>query len=384
MIKSLKDNKEQAMSDAIDVVIIDEEFIFRNSLPFAMLKVTCKALAYIVLAASLAFLVQNPLQAQKALGAENAEEYGPATAWRIRFVEAATVAGPDVFLGEIATPAGDIPADLWAKLSTRKLWASPAESGRPVNMTRPRLQQAAVEFLGPELARLCLYPPSMALQRGGKVLMPADIQAIAVKKLTRYVSALPGEASLQDFRLPPYIFMANAHQQLEVEPSGKMEAGRVSLRLNVVEVGGNITKRLTGTVFVDCWINVPCATAPMNKGEALEVDKVTFVRKNLASLREGVWDGQGGPWRLMRPVTLDQVIYQSDLSNIPTVAKGSKVNLVYRSSGVTLTVSAEAMSDGVPGETIPVRNTASRKQIYATVQDGNTVFIRPPQLQAGL
>ncbi len=371
------------MFDAIDVVVIEEKYVLANSLPAGLLRHARKFVSYLVLGAAMACFLQSFGHTAASYGAEAYSTDPAKVSWRIRFLEAATVSEAQVVLGEIAVPAGDIPPALWKELSARRLWASPPEAGRPVNMTRPRLQQAAVEFLGPEMARLCLYPPSMALQRGGRVMSPAEVQEVVVKTLTPLLGALPGEASLQDFRLPPYVFLSGPGQTLALEVPSRLNPGRLSLQINVRDVDGSVVKRLTGTVFLDCWVNVPCAAAPLNKGDALETDRVTFVRKNLASLREAVWDGRGGPWRMLRPVTLDQVIYQSDLATIPTVAKGSSVTLVYQGGSVSLSATVEALADGVTGETIPVRNISSKKQLYATVRDGNTVFIRPAhQLQA--
>jgi flagella basal body P-ring formation protein FlgA len=114
----------------------------------------------------------------------------------------------------------------------------------------------------------------------------------------------------------------------------------------------------------------------MNKEELLEHDKVAFRRVNLASLRGEPWDGRGGPWRLARPVAEGQVLYKADLAHIPTVRKGSRVTLVYEGKTVRLTVHAEALTDGSAGETIPVRNSMSRKEVFGMVLDSATVVVR--------
>jgi flagella basal body P-ring formation protein FlgA len=100
---------------------------------------------------------------------------------------------------------------------------------------------------------------------------------------------------------------------------------------------------------------------------------ITFVRMNLAHLRGEVWDGRGGPWRILRPIGLEQAIYRADLGHVPTVRKGSLVTLLYEGRNLRMSVPGEAMADGVPGESIPVRNSQSRKQLYGVVRDASTV-----------
>lgn len=295
--------------------------------------------------------------------------------WRIRFLEAAIVSGPMVRLGEVAVPVGDMPPQKWQELAARELWPSPPQEKKAVNMTRPRLQEAVVQTMN-DLAPYCLFPGSLAIQRGGALYTREQIRNVTVSNITPALAGLSGEASLSDFRLPSYVFTAHDGQTLEAEPPKKISAGRMNIRLLVREIDGSITQKISASVFVDCWVEAPAASAAMNRDDVLEPGKVTFVRTNLAHLRGGaIWDGRGGPWRVMRPIGVDQVIYQSDLSNIPTVKKGNTVTLVYEGKTLRLTVSGEAMADGVSGESIPVRNTQSKKQIYGVVRDAGTVVV---------
>jgi flagella basal body P-ring formation protein FlgA len=240
-------------------------------------------------------------------------------------------------------------------------------------MTRPRLQEAVVRTMN-DLAPYCLFPGSLALQRGGALFTREQIRDVVVSQLTPALAVLPGEASISDFRLPAFIFTAHDGQTLEVDPPQKIAAGRLNFRLLVRELDGGVTQKISASVFADCWAEVPAATAPLNRDDVLEPGMVTFVRMNLAHLRGEVWDGRGGPWRLLRPIGLEQAIYRADLGHIPTVRKGSSVTLLYEGKHLRMSVPGEALADGVPGESIPVRNSQSRKQLYGIVRDASTVL----------
>ncbi len=307
--------------------------------------------------------------------------FGPDEPWRIRIFEAAVVNGPMVLLGEIAEPAGPMPEALWNELAASQLWLAPEDSGKPVNLTRPRLQQAMAGSMGQDFAALCLYPPSTMLQRGGKLLDAAAVQDMTVKILAPFLAALPGEAQFSDFRLPGNVFLAHNAQTFELEEPQKVAPGRLSLRYSIKELDGTVARRLTGSVFIDCWAAVPTVTAPINKGELVKPENITFVRKNLAYMREMPWDGRGGPWQAGRAISLDQPIFESDLSYVPTIKKGSIVKLVFASGTVRLSAAVEALSDGVSGETIPVKNVQSKRQVYAVVYDANTVVVYSAAVQ---
>ncbi|MDL2268136.1 flagellar basal body P-ring formation chaperone FlgA, partial [Desulfovibrio sp. OttesenSCG-928-G15] len=180
---------------------------------------------------------------------------------------------------------------------------------------------------------------------------------------------------LTDFRLPQHVFMQHSGQELVLDLAKKMTPGRNSLRLLVKEMDGTVVQKLTGSVFADCWAEVPCSTVTLNRDDLLEHSKVTFKRMNLANLRSDPWDGRGGPWRVSRPIGVGQVIYASDVAHIPTVRKGSIVTLVYEGRTVQLALQAEALADGAAGETILVRNLESRKDVYAVVRDSSTVVV---------
>lgn len=293
--------------------------------------------------------------------------------WRIRFLDAAVVQGERVRLGEVAVPLGNIPPEKWEEISQRELWPSPPE-GKAVNLTRPRLQEAVMHTMR-DLAPYCLFPGSMAIQRGGVLVTKDRVQRIVESALLPQLAMLPGEVALTDFRLPQQVFLEHAGQELALEPIRKPSAGRLSLRLLVKEMDGSIRQRMTGSVQVDCWANVPVASSALNRGDLLEHTQVTFKRVNLAGLRGDPWDGRGGPWRITRPIAVEQVIFRTDVEHIPTVRKGSIVTLLYEGRTVRLTVQAEAMADGAAGETIPVRNLQSRKEVYGLVRDSATVLI---------
>ena len=294
--------------------------------------------------------------------------------WKLKIRDAAVARGETVLLGEIADPIGSIEPDLWGRLSAVTLWPSPP-AGKPMSMTRPKIQQAMAHYAG-ELSSLCTYPASMTIQQGGAVLDADNLRNLVVKTLTPHIRNLPGEASLQDFRLPPALFLPREGQAVELEGPFDLVPGRLSLRIAVRDFDGSVVRRVTGTVFLDLWTEIPCAGTPLNKDEVLGPDRVTFIRKNLAHIKGVVWDGRGGPWRMQRPVALGQPIMQTDVAVIPTVVKGAPVTMLYVGKNFTLSVPGEALSDGAHGETIAVRNTQSKKQLRATVRDGQTVIVR--------
>ena len=295
--------------------------------------------------------------------------------WRLKIAPAAVTTSANVLLGDIASPLGQMPPGLWEELKMRELWAAPPEEGKPLQINKSRLSQALRQALGEEYGGRLILPSSLVIQKGGIVFREDDLRNYVMNSLEPQLKAMPGEAELTDFRLPDYIFLAHSGQQVQLEP-GKLSPGRVSLRFAVQEADGTVLRRVAGTAKLTLWITAPSASRPLNKGETLSPDSVTFMRVNAGQLKDVPWDGQGGPWQVIRSVGKGEPILQSDLANKSMVRRGNILTLNYERGNLRMSLQAEALADGEPGATIPVRNLQTKKQIYATVKDGNTVEIR--------
>ena len=294
--------------------------------------------------------------------------------WRLKIKGAAVTATDMVLLGDIAAPLGEMDAYIWHELSTQQLWPAPPVEGKPLQVSRSRLAQALQQALGKDLAGRCVLPPSLVIQRGGMVFYQDELREYVVKSLTAQLNALPGEAELNDFRLPEYIFLAHTQQQVQLEP-GRLAPGRVPLRFAVQEADGTVLRRVSDTVNLTLWVTAPTAAQAMNKGDALTAQSVTFARVNVGNLRDLPWDGRGGPWQLARAINAGEPILQSDLVSQLTVKRGDMVTLIYARGNLRITTQAQALADGEPGATIPVRNLQTKKQVFATVKNGSTVEI---------
>lgn len=294
--------------------------------------------------------------------------------WHFLIHPVAAVTGSHVTFGDIASPLTERGRAQWASLSQRQLWPAP-ESGRTMTLSGNRVLNLLGEYLG-DVAAVCRVPSQVVLQGGGQVILEEELRSRLVTFLTPQARLLGEETTLRDFRLPSHIFLGHIQDTLDIELASPLQPGRNSLRLVLRAVDGSVLRRLTGTVFLDVWQTVPCASRPLNAGLALKPEDVVFQRKNLAYLREAPWDGSGGPWQVRSPVGMDQVIYTSSLRPLPAVRKGDQVLLVYEGDLVRLQVQAQAMADGAIGETIPVRNLQNNNEVLARVRDYETVVVR--------
>ncbi|BBD07912.1 flagellar basal body P-ring formation chaperone FlgA [Desulfovibrio ferrophilus] len=295
--------------------------------------------------------------------------------WRLTLGTAAVAHGTRVTLGEIAHPVGDLPAQQWERLAAIELWSAPEEQGKQHTVTTEKLTKMLRYYLG-DVAALCVTSGHLVIQRGGKVIDGPELERQVVQALTSRISGLRGEVSLRDFRLPRQVFLSDRQSNIEVSVAGRFEPGRLSLQLTEMDAGGNAKRRYTGGVFLDQWLNVPCALRPINSRERLTPDAVGFKRKNAAYLRGELWDGRSFGQRVQRSVGAGEVLYQDNLEDVPLVSRGDILTLVFQGQYVRLTASAKALSDGKLGQRILVENLSSKREIAAEIRDAHTVVVR--------
>lgn len=294
--------------------------------------------------------------------------------WRLRIRSAAVTFGSMVTLGDIADPVGKIPPEVWKKLSSTELWPAPTEKGKAFQINKARLNQALHAVLN-DVADRCIVPTSLAIQSGGMVLLENELRTFVIRSLSAQMTALPGNADLKEIRLPPYIFLAHSQQRVELEPVS-LVPGRITFRFIVRETDGDILRKIAGSAFLNLWVEVPAATRILNKGNELTPNSITFIRMNVAHLRDMPWDGRGGPWQIQRAVGKGDPIFQGDLVTIALVQKGSIVDLLYIKNNLRIKAKGIVMAAGEPGGTVLVKNVQTKKEVYAIVKDRYTVHVR--------
>ena len=294
--------------------------------------------------------------------------------WRAMVRSEACVKGPDVLLGEIADPVNDLARSQWKTLSGVKLWKASTRVGRPVTIDRDKLKKVLEYYLGDMVGNLVL-PSQMAVQTGGRVISGEELKSRVVAFLTPRTKALGGEVEFKNLQLPMHIFFPNTYDKLSIRVDRDLKPGHNQIKLYGVTPDGRVLSRRAGSVFFNVWKAVPVAAKPLNRFERVSRDNVTFRRVNLAHKPE-VWDGTGGPWRMVRTLGRGQVFTLSHLEPVPLIEKGETVFLKYIGSNVQLTIKARSQGEAGMGQQVAVMNLQSKKTIIATVVSDDTVVVR--------
>jgi flagellar basal body P-ring formation protein FlgA len=310
--------------------------------------------------------------------ARAAEGLAPATdnLWRLVVNPAAAARGERLRLKEIAAPGDNFPPAAWKALSETLLWKAPSNPGgvviiaadKVVGALRYYLREAPLEYV---------MPSQVAVRRGGSVLFQERVKTMAVEYLTPRLTELPGQAVIGEIDAPVYVFLDSETDAAAFEVKNALAPGRNQLYLIETRQDGKAVRKTTIPVDIQAFAQVAVASRPINVSDGQIVpDMTVFERKDLSRLKGRAWDGSGGPWRIKTAVGQGQVIYADNLEPMPTIIRGDKITLAYRSKRIRLSALAEAVTDGFLGEPITVRNLQSGSQVTGVVEGPGSVVVQ--------
>lgn len=132
---------------------------------------------------------------------------------------------------------------------------------------------------------------------------------------------------------------------------------------------------LQGKYYVMGDVYVP--NRNIDKGEIIEEDMLRSIKVRMNRIKhvnlvdkEKLIDKEA-----KRNLKEGKVVNDKDVGQPVLIKKGQIVNSVFKTDNMLITAQVEAMSDGVKGQRIEVRNTKSKKDIYAEVIDADTVLV---------
>jgi flagellar basal body P-ring formation protein FlgA len=70
-----------------------------------------------------------------------------------------------------------------------------------------------------------------------------------------------------------------------------------------------------------------------------------------------------------------QVLTARSLKQRPVIRRGKTLDALIQDGALTIAVKVEALEDGLPGQTVRVRNLKSRREFRGKVQDEQTVAV---------
>ena len=165
-------------------------------------------------------------------------------------------------------------------------------------------------------------------------------------------------------------------EDVRFEATGDRVAGRIAIRARCLAPA---RWGIFLTALVDVVVPVVTLARPVPRDSVLQAADVTLTPRNLGELREGYLIDPDDVVGMAARSNLraDAVLYQRHLAAPRLVVRGETVTVAARHGHVQVTTQAIALSDGVYGEQVEVRNPRSERVVTGWVTGPGRVSTRP-------
>ena len=180
-------------------------------------------------------------------------------------------------------------------------------------------------------------------------------------------SNIAGRHEIQINRLDPRLRLPLCPQPLTTTLESPAEPiGRVTLRVRC-EGPAPWTVFVPGQVRL--YREVVIANRPLKRDNLITDLDVVLAERDVGLLNQGYLTGlkQAIGKKLTRPLSPDQVLAPIHVQLAEAIRKGDQVVISARSGGISVRMPGEALSDGIVGKQISVRNQRSNRVIRARV-----------------
>ena len=188
-------------------------------------------------------------------------------------------------------------------------------------------------------------------------------------------SGMDARYEIEVARIDPRLRLAQCDKDLtQALESPAQPVGRVTVR---VRCDGSSPWTVFVPATVKLFRQVVVTTLPLRRNHVIGSGDVGVVERDVGPLKQGYLTDpqQVLGLKLKRATVNGQVLAPVFLEQPAAVRKGEQVVIRARTSAINVFMPGEALSDGVPGEQIRVRNLRSLRIVKARVVEPGTVEV---------
>ena len=308
-----------------------------------------------------------------ALAATNPQEVDPFDEIHINLAAESIVEHSHYKLSEIAHIEGFDPVFM-EKLVNVVIGRSPLPGGSLVvtqslirSKLRPYIDAKYLVFAGAERAKI---------RRSALRISGEDIEQAVLNHIEQEMQGVDIKTKL--LAKSRDIFLPKGELDFEIKSRGKYkkEGGYRTYEV-AFHIGDKLVKKVPVRVYVKIYKDVYVAKDTIKRNHKIEEGDLKKVRKNVERLPKNyVTDKSILVGKVAkRAINPQEVLHNNAFTTPPLVNTGDQVLIVYETASLRLTAPGVAMQKGRLGQRIPVRNTATKTLVQATVKQKNLVQV---------
>ncbi len=287
----------------------------------------------------------------------------------------ATVTGPLITLGDLATITGD-DKDRVKALAAIKLGNAPSP-GHRLALTSDVLG-ARLAGSGVDLGEInWLVPPTVVVTTAAQTISGDRLLAVATEALqAQLASDGDTELSIAPLGATPDVMVPLGSIDLKAEFPAGIRYNAPTAAVVAVSADGRAFTTVSLRFNVKAYQQVVVAARNIAAREEITADSVRTERREIGKMAGYITDvGKVIGLAARRPVTAGTPLTESALDKPLLIKRGGAVAILVKAGGMIITAGGRAMQNGREGELIRVQNVTSKRIISARVVDANTVQV---------
>jgi flagella basal body P-ring formation protein FlgA len=131
------------------------------------------------------------------------------------------------------------------------------------------------------------------------------------------------------------------------------------------------------TLQASVWREIPVAHTTLTRGQLLRDADVTMERRDVLVLRDAYlnFSHADDTLQLAENIPAGLPVLNRSVRIRPVIQRGQLVEGIYQDGSLSISLKVETLEDGLPGQTVRVRNPKTKRELYGKVQNEQTVLI---------
>ncbi len=130
-------------------------------------------------------------------------------------------------------------------------------------------------------------------------------------------------------------------------------------------------------VQASVWREIPVAHSALTRGQLLKDADITMERRDVLVQRDAYlnFSRADDSLQLAENIPSGSPVLNRSIRIRPIIQRGQMVEGLYQDGSLSISLKVETLEDGLPGQTVRVRNPKTKRELYGKVQNEQTVLI---------
>jgi flagella basal body P-ring formation protein FlgA len=288
----------------------------------------------------------------------------------------ATVSGPHITLGELATVTGD-DRDRVKALSALRLGTAPAP-GHRIALTRDTLGVRLANAGGDYNEITWQVPPTITVITAAQTVGSERLLAAATEAVRSLGSSdADGEISIVPIGPVPDVMAPLGRLDIKAEVPGGVHLSAPTTVAVAISTDGQPFTTVTVRFRVKGYEQVVVAARNIAAREAITAENVRSERREIGKMTGYITDIEkvvGLAAR--RPIMAGMPLTEAVVDKPVVMKRGAAVTILVKAGEMIVAAGGQALQEGREGELIRVQNATTKRIVNARVVDANTVQVK--------